>query len=413
MRTSVVARSIASLVLACGFASCRDPKGNGETGPRVDAPSVRDPAGTPTHLADIVDVEAAGSTVCALAEDGSVYCWEYEHPNSEIATTRPALVPDLPPAGQVGVLPTSAMAVSTSGEVFAWGHMSPCYRETTEVGPGQGYHREPLDPALDVTSAIERHPADVTALDGSERTQERITRRAVTKRLRTSGRAFFVPDDGVCVLDEQQRVSCCGIASDSLGDWRQGRSEDVPRIVDLCVNQSRVGCVVFADGRTECFDSVSMVSERRVGQHVPVSLPAAARSIACDGDFVALLADGSVARWGDDRLAEVRGNLPPATAVEHQSGVTCIIGEDRQVWCRYERALADAFPAAGAEAPWSVEGLVDPRDVALGSGFSCAVQADSSVSCWSANEERWGEGVAFSREVATPKLVPSPIEAEG
>jgi hypothetical protein len=398
-----------TLAIAMAASACRGRDAPTETSPGTSATTTD--AAHVDHLVGIVDIEATGTTVCALSGTGEVYCWEYSEPRQDIPTTRPLKVPDLPPARQIGVFDESAQAIANNGEVFAWGKMRPCYKERFESPNHPDNFIEPVDPTLDPRSAARRHPLDVQVIGDGADTQARVTTRAVTLRLRTSGRAMLLPNAGACVQDEEGRLACCGLSSDVVPSWVSETPRAVPGLVDLCESGTEQACLLFDDGRVECFDETNLVADRgRPGVHFPVSLPARATSLACDGQFVALLTDGTVARWGVELVPEVRGALPAATLVETGSGSTCILDEHKKIWCRYERALADPFPAAGAEKPWQVEGVEDPTDLAMGFLFSCALRSDGRVMCWPGNEERWGHLQPFTRSVGTPTFVPAPAE---
>ncbi len=100
--------------------------------------------------------------------------------------------------------------------------------------------------------------------------------------------------------------------------------------------------------------------------------------------------------WGEavpqpTPISDPNGALgrPMQVAFSHYHG--CAVALDGHVACWGEGLLGDGVTTQSA-APVRVIGITDARSVGVGFGFSCALRASGTVSCWGTNPATLGDG---------------------
>jgi hypothetical protein len=122
-----------------------------------------------------------------------------------------------------------------------------------------------------------------------------------------------------------------------------------------------------------------------VDVRVNPGMPVAIASIVASTDFPA----ASVSELSGEEPRQV-GGLPTAVAVAAGGDRTCIIAEDRTVWCWGSWTVADANHdrAVNEPSPVRVAWTSGATEIAVGDGFACALSVDGRVRC---------EGIAAPR----------------
>ncbi|MEZ4393828.1 MAG: hypothetical protein R3A48_22375 [Polyangiales bacterium] len=158
----------------------------------------------------------------------------------------------------------------------------------------------------------------------------------------------------------------------------------------------------------------------------PVEVPGIrdAVEVAVDGNAsCARRIDNTITCWGQNIGGQLgpsvdigRDRTPPtavpgatqATRLVLGSGYTCILRQDRTVWCwgtniNYQLGDGMGGPDMRRREPAMVPGLTGVVDLAAGQ-FSCAVRDDGHVFCWGLNFA--GETASATQPTPTPAEVP-------
>lgn len=293
---------------------------------------------------------------CALVEDGSVWCWGYNEggqlgDGTKFDRARPAPVVGLPSARSIAAGGAFTCASTTDGAAYCWGN-----GELGQLGDGGTVDRAT--------------PAPVPGVAGVDR--------------------VFGGIWGACAILETGAVWCWGGGPD------HGVAAPVTGLpsaaVDLAV-ESPYACAALADGEVWCWsdDHVAAPSgltgavavafgppEPPLWQQEPCALlqggavscftlpaPALAISGSAYAQICALLPDGVVSCWGEERFGKFDSDAPgPFGPEPFTSGATA---------------------------------------VSVGFGFACAVLATGDVECWGDNwGGQLGDGTDVGRLTAEP-----------
>lgn len=184
-----------------------------------------------------------------------------------------------------------------------------------------------------------------------------------------------VSSNAICTLDDIDRMSCSDLASsvavttteDACAfDLDDGRTCVVTRSRELRIDGSiqPLRDVVDVDCRGPC-----AVSGGRAVCYASIPFDRAWTDAVAHGWYAARI-DGAV------------------TSVAATHTAACAISDDGRLWCWGQHAdpafVADAVPMA----PLTEVDLPRPaRDIALGTGFGCALLVDRTVACWGGNEQ--------------------------
>jgi GH25 family lysozyme M1 (1,4-beta-N-acetylmuramidase) len=261
-----------------------------------------------------------------------------------------------------------------------------------------------------------------------------------------------------CGLSEDGRVLCWGDDDlDQLGRAAPGPVVGPVEGLSGAAAQVSAGglhtCVLMTDGGVSCWGDGSagqLGQDESLDSATPVAvqgLPTAVRQIDAGGYHTcALLDDGGVACWGENRFGQlgdgtrktssgavrVVGLAGPARAVDVGFSFSCALLETGAVQCWGSNELGelgqgfdDRPPSPGRPAPppATVEGLEQGVvRIHVSGNHACAEREDGSIVCWGANElGQLGDGtvtgrdvpvawVGTSGEVPRPALAPLPAE---
>lgn len=284
-------------------------------------------------------VSAGRHVSCAIAAGGQLHCWGRNR-QGEVGTgdmlqrTSPFAVAVGPERSVLSVAVASfhTCAILDDGSVRCWGG------NLTETGYGDGVDR--LMPSSEPVSLGEG-------------------RRAV---------ALAAGYSHTCAVLDDGSVKCWGANSNGqlgYGDTTD-RSTPPATAIDLGAGRSAVeitmgslqSCALLDDGTVKCWGASASgqlgygdTAERHAPPATPISMPGglAAKHIDAGNTHVcAILSDDSIACWGSNNLFQLG---------------------DRTSTARSSPVLVSSFSGT-------------PKRLALGSGHSCALRVDGSVTCW-------------------------------
>jgi alpha-tubulin suppressor-like RCC1 family protein len=263
-----------------------------------------------------------------------------------------------------------------------------------------------------------------------------------------AARAIALGGDHACALLSDQTVACWGNLDlvDPFFEAGAPEPRSPTRVPALGgITQVAAGsldtCVVFGDGGAACWGDATygqigngtgyvLDDSGFVGQTqdtpAPVSGLGNARMSSVGASHAcALLADGSIACWGDYLalgipLLEAGANVRPAIVpgIAHAAevaaglGATCARVPGEPLWCWGQDLggqIGDVSADGGVPqrvqlSPKAVPGLPPAAQVAMGQGFVCAVMQDTTVWCW--GSDRWGETGSSTPGSQPPHPVP-------
>jgi alpha-tubulin suppressor-like RCC1 family protein len=289
-----------------------------------------------------------GAGTCALADDGTPYCW------GQLSSLDPEPVTDVGSVTSVVVGPARTCAIRPGGSVVCWSRFEP---EPTVV-PG-------LCGATALADAVEAH----------------------------------------CAVVRGGEVHCWGGLDQTVFGRRSSPTPvAVPGVRDataVVVGRSGYTCALIADGSVTCWGGGPRLADRPSIRPAPVPEIAGAVSLsASDVDVCALLSDGSVACWFYAVAPTTVVSLEGVRSFAHAMSHGCAALEDGTVRCwgqNFAGQLGNGTEEP-SDTPVVVEGLSGAVAVAVGSldstiGHSCALLEDGSARCWGSNASgRLGDG---------------------
>ncbi|MFO0649175.1 MAG: hypothetical protein U0326_23235 [Polyangiales bacterium] len=199
---------------------------------------------------------------------------------------------------------------------------------------------------------------------------------------------------GVAVVESRQRCRVPGSTSTLPCEHTPRDVPDLTDVTDVSVGNG-TSCVLKRDGSVWCW-GLNDAGELGQGTSdtmahptpVRVTLPMAARQVAAGAFHVcALLTDGTVQCWGDDKYAQ--SGVAPA-----MSEGACDPGDGITTRCQRR--------------PRAVDGLTNVRQISLGRFHTCALLNDGTVRCWGLNDAaQIGTGTLEVRE--SPRTTPTTV----
>jgi hypothetical protein len=263
-----------------------------------------------------MSLSAGKFATCALLESGRVSCWGC--PTREGPQTPPEVL-DLPALKSISVGTQVACGVTLDDEVICWGELD--YLKARDL------------------RALGNLVCSPSAREAVAVPKQGLAALALSPEALLSGAWFLTRDGRVHVREELPQREMTGSRTRIPRRWRRSLVDvGVPaRAIDLQAGglfddlgfARGNGCVLHFDGRVDCL--YGRPATRSISESGAYQLPF---TYAC-----ALLADGRVACWGDDKF----GQAPPIV--------------------RFSR------PATA---------------LAVGADHACALLADQTVSCWGA-----------------------------
>jgi alpha-tubulin suppressor-like RCC1 family protein len=388
-------------------------------------------------LIGVRDLAVGARHVCAVRDDGTVWCWgdnsggQLGDGTGETSAIPVATAPLR--ASEEGSVDGAVRIATggwhtcagTEGRVYCWGHAR--FGQLALTG------REPR-----FVPTVSRF-ADCSALDctydlagGTGHTC------ALVGRLEPEPPT--PPGDGgspAAVDDLVLSVACVGDnAFGQLGDGSTSTRSIVAAVADAPHDAVAVAagfghtCFVDRLGAVSCF-GLNTQGQLGTGDRVNSQFPAAVESI---DDAVAIATgsthtcvahrSGTVSCWGGNARGQLGNGTPTdsssPTVIAGLSDIskvaagdehTCALSRGGDVWCWGENAHGQLGDGTGVEqrAPVRVARLRDVRTLRLGGATSCAIRSDGGVFCWGKNDAgQLGAGDTESRDL--PVAVTAPNE---
>jgi alpha-tubulin suppressor-like RCC1 family protein len=183
-------------------------------------------------------------------------------------------------------------------------------------------------------------------------------------------------------------------------------------------------CTLMADGSVACWGDNS-VGQLGIGNGIlslsstPIAVSGlnGVRAIAAGGNSTcALLAEGTVACWGSSGAVSSATPAPVpvlsgATAITVSTTHACALLAGGTVWCWGQDTYGELGDGATSSTltPVAVSGLSGVVAVSAGNGSTCALLSDGTTDCWGRNDSgQLGNGSAPST-IATPTPVATPV----
>ncbi len=263
----------------------------------------------------------------------------------------------------------------------------------------------PADASADVTDASVDSGGDVGGDVGTDAGAPRVTQieggsfaHSCAALSTGAVRCWGVNDNGQLGVSPAESRQRCRVPDSSPAQTLP--CEHTPRDVPSLTNVASVAvgnggtCALKTDGSVWCW-GVNDVGELGQGTHdtsphptpARVDLPAV-RQVAYGAFHVcALLTDGTVRCWGNNKFGQV--GLAP-----DRSETTCDPGDGFDVGCQRR--------------PRAVEGLSNVRQITAGRNHTCALLMDGSVRCWGLNDSgQIGNGMVESQDA--PRIAPTAV----
>ncbi|MDE0883330.1 MAG: hypothetical protein OSB21_12110, partial [Myxococcota bacterium] len=152
---------------------------------------------------------------------------------------------------------------------------------------------------------------------------------------------------------------------------------------------------------------------RRVARPgTPPSLKGAAK--LQNDAWLVLTEDQRVLSWGNSRLLAREGDATPAAEITALRGSFmlggrdpyCVINQDRRLVCWGSNSRGKMGIPIQEQTPFRVQLDSTVRQVALGSGHTCALNDNGTIDCWGGSEVV-GAGLTTQRIYARPTLIPN------
>jgi alpha-tubulin suppressor-like RCC1 family protein len=332
----------------------------------------RDPAGEagPTVICDkIVAVAMSTLHACALAGDGSLWCWG-DNKDGQLgdgtteSKTAPVWVASLgTDVVHVAVGDLYTCVIKRDGSLWCWGSNG-----SGQLGNGKGMNAWA--------------PERVAGL-GSQVTQ------------------VALGTGHTCARTSEGSIWCWGSLTDDTTSKISNTSAKVagiPDATDVAVGWSH-SCARKADGTAWCWGSNlggQLGDGSKAGSLVPVPVKGLApvtRVFASAEDSCAVGKDGALWCWGGRFISPmplIISTLPDTVEVALGDEHSCARRNDGTVWCwggNAQGQLGDGT-IRPSEFPVLVGGITDARQVAIGHESSCVLDGAWKLRCWGSND--WG-----------------------
>jgi alpha-tubulin suppressor-like RCC1 family protein len=384
------------------------------------------------------DLIFSATHACAVATDGSVWCWGFNN-RSQLGVTgmmnsaTPVRAMLASPAQQVAIGDYVTCALLATGEVMCWGG-----GEEGRLGDGTEViaRAEPaLVGGLSDVVGLSAHAGTVCARTtagelycwGQNHAGELVGHEgmfavAPVKLPFTNVRAIGVGAQHACALDDDV-VYCWGRDRTDRQRPTAAATVALTDVDDLRAAGGRT-CAHRTDDTIFCWgdNALGQLGDgTRVDRAAPVAVLGGARSVATGAMHTcAIAAGGGVHCWGYDDAAQVSGALSytpvleptpvtglgePIVALAAGATHTCARSTANTIWCWGWNAEGQlGMPSIMAESPPARSNLPASAELATGSEHTCVIDASSTLICIGRNNENQIDAMASDAYVPRPAL---------
>jgi alpha-tubulin suppressor-like RCC1 family protein len=391
------------------------------------------------NLTDVKAVAIGYDHICALDEDGAVWCWGNNAfgqlgADGLASSATPVRVDELPPARQISSNGDSTCVVAVTGDVYCWGANSSGQLGDGSEVPEYAYEHPELFSAtplkvngLDDIVKVTSHYATVCALASNGGVScwgalnwvglaEAPSSVPVAIAAWDGAKDISVGAGHACAIVADGRVSCVG--DSSLGQLGAVSLDPMTPIFADGVDDAAMiaaggyhTCVVHETGQLSCWgdDSDGQLGDGTLGlgrsyTPLPVLSDAAFVAVTIGESACGLKATGGVSCWGNNMHGELGVSpeilpvtatprdipaLEDVTAISGGMGHFCAVNQDGTVSCWGDNTsgqLGDStFTEEYSASPVAVEGLSGVVAIQSSFAFNCALLDGGTVSCWGGN----------------------------
>ena len=384
----------------------------------------------------VVALAGGGYFVCALTEQGQVYCWG-ANDNGQLGDGTdsdrgtPVAVGGLP--GAVTALAAGSLhtcALTASGEVWCWGD-----NRSGQLGdgtladrfvPGRAVGLAGVT-AITAGKSITCASAADQVYCWGENANDQMGQNLELYRM-LPGQVSGL-DAGVQSIVSGENSNCAMLVSGEAVCWGSnlfdllGDGTDVDRAIPVSMTvvsppvlsidlSGETGCALVQNGEVRCWGlGISQGGDALAGWTVSglattVQAVTVGRAFAC-----ALSQAGGVQCWGyngsgtlgdgtterRDGPVAVIGLASGVAALDAGSNSTCAVTANGQVWCWGSNTYGQIGDGTTEDrlTPVQVSGLDGPAvGVSVGTYRACALMADGRIACWGNNDNGWlGNGI--------------------
>ena len=394
----------AGAAFACGLASagvayCCGAGGSGQLGNGTTTAAQSTPTAVSGALT-LADVDAGGSTACALTTAGAAYCWgsggsgQLGNGTTTATQTTPTAVSGALTLAQITVGNTTACGLTSGGAGYCWGAGG-----SGQLGNG-------------TTTATQTTPTTVSGA---------LTLAQIT-----------VGNTSACGLTSAGAAYCWGAGgSGQLGNGTTTTAQNTPVAVTTTAGTPLAGvtlsqiiagssfaCALGSAGNAYCWGLNGSGQlgdpDTAVNSSQPMSVLSETSQIAVGYDHSCLLRNGKAWCWGDDTYGELGNNTttttPQSTRVPVYtggalSGVTltqivagqnfsCALATTGNAYCWGNDGTIAGDPATAlgngttvaSSVPVLVSGGLNFADITAGGDFACGVTTAGAAYCWGNNQ---------------------------
>lgn len=396
-------------------------------------------------LTDVVAVSGSWLTLCAVKDDGSVWCWgisvapmfgpeslwvEYPYADPAYQATAPAQIPGLDEVKAVGTGVAHACAIEEDGDVWCWGSNASAQLGATDlevsttpirvaglpplrsIGSG-AYYTCGISVAGDVYCWGSNRNGQLGDGEPVDPDAEPTPSNPVPQKVVGLERAIKLTTGlyGACATTEGGETKCWGYVG-----WIDPNETSMatPTVVPAWAGATDVsysyghGCAIFADGSVSCAgdNSLGQLGASDIATTGPVSPGIEdVKLVAVSGNHsCAVTADGQLSCWGDDMYGTLGDGAlstneyvatPVRVASEAQftavavGPTSCGLQTNGKLACWGANGNGElgVEPAVQTESytPLEFSHLSNVTAVTSGDTFLCALLQDTTVSCWGDN----------------------------
>lgn len=379
---------------------------------------------TVSGITTAVSISAGIASSCAVLADGTAACWgsrqygQLGDGSTSPASTVPVAVTGLADASQVHQGTNFTCALHTTGAVSCWG-----LNDHQQLGTATGSSSStPITTAVAGATSLATGRAHACAVVmGTPQCWGADQFGQLGNAVRPDSAAPVQVSEltSALTVSATDRTSCAQLADHTVRCWGDGMigssagSAVSPTVLTASASASisastGAGCSLLQDGAVTCWPSTSAGHDTEL----PAAITGLGATAISHGTnhACAVLTGGTVSCWGSNAsgqlgLGVVGGTawspaavpgVTTATAVAAGDASTCALLADTSVTCWGRGASGELGNGATVDSPTpvAVSGLTGVTAITVGTGFACIIEGVGDVKCWgSQTSGQLGNGV--------------------